>query len=435
MNNQPPLVPAQDDQLPSMAYRSWFLFIMVIVSASVVGERYMMAVMVGSIKHDLHLSDSAIGVAKDLVIAIVNILVVIPMARLADRWSKRKMVALAAAVWSVAVLMCGTARSYAALVVGRGGIGLGEGSFTPPSQSWIADLFPMKHRATALSIFLLGASIGTFSGPALGGVLAAKYGWREAMMLASIPGFILAPIVWFTLRDTRPGLADGSTAEQTAARPFMQSVRELMSIKTYPLLVAAASLNALLTLGMISWAPAFMERNHGMPMREVGLHMGSALFLGSAIGHSLGGPLSDWLGRRDLRWYIWLMMISCTLAASIGWFLLTGSAERVFPLFGLNMLIGGLSAAPLMAVIAGLAPAHSRSTAIAILMVAINVIGLGGGPWFIGWLSDMLRPMYGEASLGMAMRWVLLLGVPSTLCAWLASRHYVADHATVLRRV
>ena len=422
-------VTAPDDMLPGLGYRSWFLFVMTMVSASVVGERYMMSVMVGPIKAELHLSDGAIGVAKDLAIALVYIVAVIPLARVADKWSKRRMVALAATVWSAAVLLCGAAKGYAMLVVGRAGIGLGEGGFTSPSQAWIADLFPMKQRATALSIFLLGASLGTFLGPALGGWLAHQYGWRTAMMLASIPGFILVPIVWFTLRDTRAGLADGSTVEQTRQRPFMQTVRELFAIPTYPLLVGAAALNALLTMGMISWAPAFMERSHGMPMQQAGLQMGGALFVGSIVGHSLGGPLSDFLGRRDLRWYIWIMVISGLVATGIGWLILTGPGERVFPLYGLNLLMGGLSAAPLMAVVAGLSPAHCRSTAVALLMVAINVIGLGGGPALIGWLSTQLAPAYGDASLGMAMRFALLVGIPSTVLSLLAARSCRADFA------
>jgi MFS family permease len=422
-------VAAARDTMPSMAYRAYFLFIMVLVSASVVGERYMMVVMVEPIRHELHLSDTMIGVVKDLIIAIVYIIAVIPLARLADRWSKRRITAIAATVWSLAVIVCGLSKNFWMLLIGRAGIGLGEGGFTPPSQAWIADLFPMKQRATALSIFLLGASAGTFLGPAVGGWLALEYGWRNALILASIPGLILAPIVWFTLRDHRAGLADGKNEDISKPVPFLATFRELMAIRTLPLLILAAGINTLLTLGLITWAPAFMERTHGMPAHTAGLQMGGALFLGSVIGHTLGGPLADLLGRRDLRWYIWMMMLSGALASLSGWILLNGRAEWVFPLFGLNMLIGGLSAAPLMAVVTGLAPTHSRATAVALLMVTINVVGLGGGPVFVGWLSDMLRPMYGEESLGMAMRWVLLLGVPSTILAWLASRRCLVDFA------
>jgi MFS family permease len=427
--NPQPLPARADDALPSMAYRAYFLFMMVLVSASVVGERYMMVVLVEPIRHEFHLTDTMIGVVKDLIIAIVYVLAVIPLARLADRSSKRRIVAIAATVWSLAVIVCGAAKSVWVLLIGRAGIGLGEGGFTPPSQAWIADLFPMKQRATALSIFLLGASLGTFLGPSVGGKLALDYGWRHALMLASIPGFILAPIVWFTLRDFRAGLADGSMADDPKGAPFLATLRDLMAIKTLPLLIVAAGLNALLTLGMISWAPAYMERTHGMSPATAGMQLGGALFFGSVIGHTLGGPLADMLGRRDLRWYIWILMLSGAAASILGYFILTGPAERVFPLFGVTMLLGGLSAAPLMAVVTGLAPVHSRSTAVALLMVTIQVLGLGGGPVFVGWLSDMLHPAYGEASLGIAMRWTLLAGIPSTTLAWLASRRCRVDFA------
>jgi MFS family permease len=412
---------AAADKLPSMAYRSWFLFVMVLVSASVVGERYMLAVMVGPIKADLGLNDTQIGLAKDLAIAIVYILAVMPLARLADRWSKRKLVALSAAVWSVAVLLCGFAKSFWMLLLGRAAIGLGEGGFTPPSQSWIADHFPVKQRATAMAVFLLGASFGNFWGPTFGGYMTTTYGWREALLFASIPGFILVPIVLFGLRDVRPGLADGVSAEAAKPQPFIPTVKELLKIKTLPLIIGSAAFNTLTTMGLVSWAPAFAERTYGMPASEAGLKMGGALLVGSVVGHTIGGPLADWLGRRDLRWYVWMMIIGAVGATAVAWALLHGPKEMLFPLLGLNLLIGGMSAAPLLAVVSGLAPAHSRSVAVAMLMIAINVVGLGAGPAFIGWISDQLAPTYGDASLGMALKYALLVGVPAVVLAWLAS--------------
>lgn len=421
--------PSAQPGLPSLAYRGWFLFVMMLVSASVVGERFMMAVMVGPIKAELHLSDTQIGLAKDMAVTLVYIVAVIPLARLADRWSKRKIVAMAAMTWSVAVLLCGQAKTFLLLLVGRTGIGLGEGAFTPPSQSWIADLFPMKQRATALAIFLLGASLGHLTGPALGGWLTSEYGWRHAMLMAAIPGFVLVPLVLLTLRDVSPGLADGHSAEVTARQPFGSTLREIMAVRTLPLLILGASLTSLITMGLVSWTPAYMERSFGMSAREAGLGMGGALFLGSVIGHSLGGPIADFLGRRDVRWYIWIQIFSALGAMGVAFTMLSGPAGRVFPLIGLNMLIGGLSAAPLMAVISTLAPVHARSVTIAILMVSINIIGLGGGPLFVGWLSDMLAPLHGQDSLGMAMRAVLLVGAPAAFLSLLASRTCADDFA------
>ena len=423
------------EELPGLAYRSYFLFIMVLVSASVVSEHYILFVLVEPIRKDLHLSDFQIGLVKDLAIALVYIIAVIPLARLSDSWSRKKIVAIAAFGWSLSVILCSSAKGFRLMLIGRAGIGMGEGAFTPPSQAWIADLFPPKHRGTALSIFLVGASLGNLAGPALGGWAAHEYGWRTTLLLASIPGFILAPIVWFTLRDARPGLSDGNVGGSLERQPFLAVIRELMAIRTLPLLILASALNALLTMGLISWAPAYMERTHGMLARDAGVQMGGALFIGSLIGHLCGGPLADWLGRRNIRWYLWLPMMSAACATTVGLLILTGPGERVFPLFGLQLLLGGLSAAPLMAVVTGLAPVTSRATAVAVLMVTINVIGLGGGPALVGLLSDLLHPAYGEASLGVAMRWSLLAGIPSTVLAYLASRTYKADNEAARARL
>jgi MFS family permease len=427
ISSTPDQTDATSEKLPGMVYRSWFMFVLILVSASVVGERFMMAVMVGPIKAELKLSDTEIGLAKDMAIAIVYIIAVLPLARLADRWSKRKIIALSAGLWSIAVLICGAAKGFWMLLVGRALIGLGEGGYTPASQSWIADHFPLRQRATAMAIFLLGASLGNFLGPAVGGWLTHNYGWREAMFYAFLPGIVLAPIVWFTLRDVRPGLADNVSKADAEVQPFVATVKQLLAIRTLPLLMLSSALNTLITMGLVSWAPAFVERSHGMSAQDAGIQMGGALFLGSVIGHTVGGPLSDWLGRRDLRWYIWMGMLCGAAAMVIAWLALSAPMNLVFPLLGLNMLIGGMSAAPLLAVIAGLAPAHSRSVAVALLMIAINVIGLGLGPVFVGWLSDMLTPAYGQEALGMAMRIVLLVGGPSFVLAWLASRACLGD--------
>jgi predicted MFS family arabinose efflux permease len=285
-----PPAEAPREELPGLGYRSYFLLIMVLLSACVVAERYILFVLVEPIRHDLHLSDFQIGLVKDLVLAIVYVLAVIPLAHLSDRWSRKRIVAIAALAWTVSVVVCSAAKGFWVMLLGRAGIGLGEGAFTPPSQAWIADLFPPKQRGTALSIFLLGASIGAFAGPALGGWAAHEYGWRNALLLASIPGLILAPIVWFTLRDVRAGLADGNTTAPSERKPFLEVARELMAIRTFPLLVVASALNTLMTMGLISWAPAFIERTHGMPAREAGMQMGSALFVGSLIGPPAGRP-------------------------------------------------------------------------------------------------------------------------------------------------
>src|SRR5207302_1294782 len=138
------------------------------------------------------------------------------------------------------------------LLLGRAGIGVGEAGFTAPSQAMIVDVFPASQRGTAISIFLLGATVGNLVGPAFGGWAAQAHGWRWAYMMAGLPGIVLVPLAWLTLRDVRRGLSDGIASEHVQSVPFGEAARELLAIRTLPLMMVAMSLNALIIMGLIS---------------------------------------------------------------------------------------------------------------------------------------------------------------------------------------
>lgn len=419
--------------LPGLGYRAWFLGLLVLLSASVVSARYVLFVLVEPIRHEFNLTDPQISAVKDLSFLLAYVLAAVPVARLSDTGSRRRIIAVAALGWSAAVMLCGQALGFVTLFAGRFGIGVSESAFSSSSQALIADKFPAKWRGTAVSIFLFGATMGNMIGPSFGGWAAKAHGWRWAFVVAGIPGLILAPLAWFTLRDVHRGMSDGARVSATPpAGPSWASARELLTIPSLTLMVLSIGFSALLTMGMVSWMPAFMARTHGMALADVGKGMGAALFFGSFVGHSLGGPLCDWLIRRDRRWYMWILIVAGVSAALFGYAMLTGPAEWVFPLMFAQFAIGGLSAAPMMAALAALAPARSRATAVTILMLSINVIGFGLGPFFVGALSQWLHPIYGEASLGVAMRWTLLVALPSTVFAWIASRRFIADEARAL---
>jgi MFS family permease len=425
--------------MPSLGYRAWFLFLLVLLSASIVSSRYVIFMLVEPIRHELNLNDKQISAVKDLAFVLAYVLTAVPIARLADTGSRRKLIAVAVGMWSLAAMLCSIAQGFWALLLGRGGIGLGEATFSAPAQALIADVFPARLRGTAISIFLLGATMGNWIGPAFGGWGVQTHGWRWTYFAVGIPGLILAPIAWLTLRDVRRGLSDGvkisAPPSATSSPSFMQTARLLMAARSLPLLILAISINALLTMGMVSWLPTFMERTHHMAAARAGAEMGGALFFGSLIGHTLGGPMTDLLGRRDKRWYVWVPMVTGAIGAAIAYFMLSGAGNMVFPLLFTQFCITGLSAAPMMAAVAALSPANTRATAMAILMVAINVIGFGLGPFLIATASDWLRPSYGEASLQIAMQGALIFSIPSTLFAWAASRTFTTDQEDARARL
>ncbi len=143
----------------------------------------------------------------------------------------------------------------------------------------------------------------------------------------------------------------------------------------------------------------------------------------------LGGPLADLLGRRDVRWHLWVPVMGSFGSAIAAATALTGSPELAFPMLGVQVMLTGLSASPMIAICTTIAPIWARATSAACLMFIINLVGLGLGPVAIGKLSDMLRPTYGEESLRIALLAALVFVIPAATLFFLASRRYRLDVA------
>jgi MFS family permease len=186
---------------------------------------------------------------------------------------------------------------------------------------------------------------------------------------------------------------------------------------------------------MINWVPAFFSRSHGLDPVEVGTRLGGALALGSLLGHIIGGPLADLLGRRDIRWHLWLPVFGSIGSAGVAGIALTGSPDLAFPLLGVQVMLTGLSASPMITICTTIAPIWARATSAACLMFIINLVGLGLGPVAIGWLSDLLRPVYGEESLRLALLGALVFVLPAATLFFLASRRYRQDVAAAEARL
>lgn len=422
------------DSLPAFPYRVYVLIVSVFVGACSTLDRQILTMLVEPIRKEFQLSDQQVGLITGLAFALVYVLAAIPAARLADRWSRRGVVALAVSAWSFMTVVCGFAQSFLQLFLARIGVGLGEAGGSAPIQALISDYFPQKQRGTALSIYLLGAPVGMGAGLAFGGWALAEYGWRWAFILAGIPGLIIGPLVFLTIREVRAGLADG--VKQTFDQPsFGETIRTLWNIRTLPLMMLAATIQALIGMGMHAWIPAFLERSHGLGSVEIGAKLGAFVATGSILGHLCGGPLADILGRRDIRWHLWTPIIAGMLACGAAAIAFTGPVAYAFPLLGVQVFLTGLFAAPMIYISTTLAPVWARATSAACSMFIINLIGLGLGPVAIGRLSDLLRPSYGDESLRIALLCSLLVVIPAAVCFLLASRTYKADFEAARARL
>lgn len=291
----------------------------------------------------------------------------------------------------------------------------------------LSDLFPRSQRGTVTSIYMTGPAIGIGIAYGLGGWIATEYGWRAAFLMAGIPGLIMAPIFYLTVRNVPKGMSDGATKD---VRPpgLWLTLKTVLSIRTLAYMVAALIMQGFITQGVQRWIPAYLTRSQGLEAVDYGAQLGTAIAVGNFVGHIIGGPLADLLGRRDMRWQFGIAVFAVVGVAATNLALFTTASLGAFYLLaGLLALLGGLFAAPLIMICTSLPPVWARATTTAIALMGVYLFGYGLGPAVIGAISDLLEPVYGELSLRYAVLWMLLLAIPSVLLFLMAAKHYRAD--------
>jgi len=410
--------------------RYYCLLILTLVATMSTLDRQIMNILLEPIRKELGLSDSQMGLLTGLAFAFVYATLCIPAARVADRWSRRKMVALAITSYSVMTIFCGMARNGLQLFVARFGVGAGEACGNSSGHALVGDLFPRRERATAMTVLMLSSPIGMALGLAFGGWALQAFGWRTAFFLVGIPGLILGPLVFFTVPEIGKGMADG-VKHAPPAQPFAQTLKALWSSRAFPNMIFGATVTAMAAMGTMTWLPAFLARSHGMGHAAIGAALGASVGIGSILGHLFGGPLIDGLGRRDLRWHLWVPMITNPVGAVLSAVAFVAPLDYVFPLLAVQMFLAGLFTAPLIAIVMNLAPIAARATASAILGFVMNIVGMGLGPQVIGIASDVLKPAFGEQSLRYALLGSTALGLIGAALYFRASLTYRADLAMV----
>ncbi|UZK70106.1 MFS transporter [Sphingomonas sp. S1-29] len=373
-------------------------------------DRQILAILQELIKADLQLSDTQLGLLSGLAFALFYATLGIPVARLADRFNRKNIVALSLAAWSAMTAVGGLAQNFTQLLLARIGVGIGEAGSSPPSHSIIADLYPPDRRAGAMGVFSLGVVLGSAIGTSVGGLVAAAFGWRTAMYVIGMPGVVLALIVWLFVVEPRRGLSDPNRAPDAAKEPMpslAQGFASLAASGPALHLVAAVTLTSMIGYGLTAWGPSYMQRSLGIGVRDISLYValpGGLFGIASAVG---GGKIADWLARRHgLHAQSTMVAVLKTLALpfTLGFFLFDQPVLAIGSYF-LYILFANSYLGPTFALIQGLAPLRLRALWAAITLLVINLIGLGAGPTLVGVISDLLKPSFGEDSL----RWSMML--------------------------
>ena len=276
-------------------------------------DRHVPGALVEPIRKEFHLSDTQIGFLGSVFIWLYAI-VGVPLGRIADSWSRKKLLAWGVIIWSALTASAGFATSYAMLVFSRVGVGVGEAACAPTATSWIGDLFPPAKRSRALALFMLGVPVGGalsffFSGP-----IAQAYGWRAAMVLAAAPAALLVPAL-FLLHEPERGASE--IHREPLARGSMWAV---LQIPTLWWIIASGALLNFNMYALATFLPALLSRVHGLSLASSGIATGIVYLVGGVSGGLVAGHLGDSIVQRRKDGRMLTAAIMALLAAPLACF-------------------------------------------------------------------------------------------------------------------
>lgn len=417
----------------------WLVTLLTVGFALNLLDRQIINILAEPIKRDLGLADWQLGALSGLSFAFLYSVAALPIARLADRSNRVRIIGLAILTWSFFTAACGAAGSFLQMLLLRIGVGVGEAGGAPPSQSLIADSYPPERRSGALAIFALGSPIGASIGLIGGGILAGIIGWRWTLVCAGIPGLVVGALVLATLSDPRRQ----GTAPAREIPKLWPSLRLLLSRRAFVFMALGSAMLGFVNYGAMAFAGSFYLRNHlpeltelgaafgQKPLGVIGLGLGFFGTIGGVLGAVIGGRLGDRLGTRDVRALALIPAVGSVLCAAsyVVMFTLPSAAVSLIT-FAVASFFSNLWYGPGTLGIQRLAGAHAKATALAVALFVNSAIGLSLGPLFMGLVSDALAPSLGT---GEGLRAGVLIGLSAGLVSgllyWLASRRIAREVA------
>jgi MFS family permease len=391
-------------------------------------DRQIIGVLAVPIKADLQLTDSQLGLMGGIAFAAFYSTVAIPIAWLADRKSRVNIIAFSVALWSAFTALCGLAQNFWHLFLARMGVGIGEAGGVAPCYALISDFFPPERRARALAIFSLGIPIGSALGVFFGGWIAANLDWRQAFIIVGLAGIPAALLVKFGVPEPKRGAFDPPSKAAQVAPPFGEVVRTLAAKPAFWLLSFGAASGSILGYGLIFWLPSFFTRSFELELVEVSWFYGSIILVGGVAGTFLGGWIGDRLGSRNPAAYALIPAVCFLLAApmyALGIF--APSLELAWLLFVIPQMLGLAWLGPVINAVQNLVPPAMRASASASFLLVNNLIGIGFGTWFVGFMADAMKASYGEQSLRWSILYTLGFYLLSSMLYFLAARRLGRD--------
>ncbi|HEY1491495.1 MAG TPA: MFS transporter, partial [Steroidobacteraceae bacterium] len=373
------------------AYRRRVLLLLMGAYTFNAADRSIISVVGQAMKVDLRLTDTQLGALAGTAFAALYGISGIPTARLAERFNRVSILAVALGLWSALTAACALTGSFVQLVLMRVGVGVAEAGCSPSAHSLISDYYDRAQRTTALSVYSCGLSLGYLFVSVLGGYVTLHYGWRAALLVVGLPGLGYALLLrWLIAEPPRSG-ALPRFSWRAEMRELAGTARALFLSAPAANIVIGLLLSSFASYGSYAFLPAYFNRAFGLDYAVIGVVIGLVGSVPVALGILAGGALTDRLGAQRPRWYALVPAAGLLLTTPLYLAALTQPQWRAAAaLLSVAGFFQYVALAPSFGVIQNVVAVRQRATATALVFLALNVLALGGGALFCGMLIDNL---------------------------------------------
>ena len=391
---------------PGERYVGYVLFLLFLVSVFNVCDRTIVSVLVEDIRRDLALDDRQMGFVMGLAFSVTYLFAGIPIAYLADRYSRTWTVSIALLVWSGMTALTGMTQNFWQIFVARMGVGIGEAGGSPASHSLVMDYVAPDRRARAMSLLSVGSIVGLGGGILYGGWASELIGWRWTLVSVGLPGLLTAALFFTTVVDPPHRASESSAPDAFAGRSLGGVLQELLRMPAFVALTLGATFANVVSMGRNLWEPTFLRRVYDMGAAEASLVYLFIMAVPGILGTYGCGVLTDRLARRDHRWYGWFPALTCFLLVplSLGFYFSSPDTKILgIPIgfafsFGASMVAPGWSPAT-MTTAQSLVPPSARAVSAATWSMIASFVGMGIAPVLVGDLNVRLEGTYGDEAI------------------------------------
>jgi MFS family permease len=375
-------------------------------------DRFLLAALGPLIKADLGLTNTAFGFLGTAFI-LVYFLTSPVFGYLGDRGGRLRLMAAGAALWSLATSLTYWVPSYPFLVAARGLVGVGEASFGTLAPAYLADILPLRRRASALGLFYLALPVGSALAYLVGGLVGSHWGWRPAFLLAGLPGLAMAGLV-YRLSEVKPEPATGATVTTTWAP--LTAYWRLFKVPTLRRVTLGYGMVTFALGGLALWMPIFLHEVKGLSLSQANLLLAVSVSGAGGLGILTGGFLGSRLLTYTLGAPLWVSGLGIVLALPLAAVTIFVNAPALYiPALAGAIFLLFLNPGVLTAVVVSVAGPWRRAQAVALNIVVIHLVGDVPAPLLIGWVSDLGSLTWGVSLTLVALAagaWLIFMALP-----------------------